>query len=151
MNWRFFLLGLLFFGCGKDKFETTPNLRLINVSDKVVPQNGTLRVRLEYLDKEGDVSDSIFVKKVRLNRRATTTVRDSLRFGIPDFPASSKGEIELVLTYVNLQSASNPPTIPNSNPRRLEPDTLNLLFYVRDNAKNKSDTVTVDRVIVFRD
>lgn len=49
--------------CGKDKFLTVPSLRLKFKSTDVVPMNGSLRLILEFTDKEGDVHDSVWVKK----------------------------------------------------------------------------------------
>src|SRR5687768_17962470 len=98
-----------------------------------MPAGSSFNVDLEFTDKEGDVDDSIFVRKERLNKRVVATVRNSFWLKIPDFPDASKGEITLNLEYQNhLISATNPLFIPGSNPPTKEPDTLNLKFIVMD-------------------
>jgi hypothetical protein len=136
--------------CDKDNFETKPRLKLLSGNDKTVQFNGTLPIVLEYTDKEGDVSDSVFVKKMRLNRRIVPTLRDSFRLKIPNFPNTTKGEITVNLDYTAIISALNPPNIPGTVPARKESDTLNIQISVRDKAGNTSDTITVKNVIVER-
>jgi hypothetical protein len=148
----FFVLGLVMLGCSKDKFQTTPSLEIKSTSGKVVPVNGTLQITFKFTDKEGDVSDTLYMKKVRLNKRAVAVrLRDSVDFEIPEFPPHNDGEIQLSLDYQNeLISAASPPTIPNSNPPQKEPDTLALKFVLKDKRGHKSDTVTLNDVIVIR-
>lgn len=141
---------LAMLACSKDKFQTVPSLRVKSVSTEVVPLNGSLRVILEFTDKEGDVQDSIWVKKKRINRRTTATLRDSLLYKIPGYPDKTKGEFEITLDYQSILSAINPPNIPGSNPPRKEPDTLNVKFAVRDKAGHTSDSVSIGQIVVLR-
>jgi hypothetical protein len=130
--------------CKKDKYNTTPTLTLKSVGNKVVQTGGILRVEFQVTDKEGDISDTLYFKKIRINKRTTTTIRDSLRFQIPAAPKTTDGFIELNLQYQNhLISAISP-----GNPR--QNDTLNLQFSVRDKAKNRSEPVTVENVVIIR-
>jgi len=145
-----FLLAAVMAGCNKDKFQTKPQIRLLSVSSMVIPVNSDMLIRMEFTDKEGDIDDSLFVRKVRLNLRTRDTVRDSFRLKVPDFPDRSKGEIELRLSYQNLISAADPPTVPGTNPPQREADTLNLRFLLRDKAGNRSDTLTIERIVVRR-
>jgi hypothetical protein len=141
----------LIIGCSKDKFETKPQLKLLSVSNKVVPKNGTLDVNLEFTDKEGDIYDSIFVSKVRLNARTTQTTRDSFHLKVPAFPNNTKGELAMTLNYqLHLISAQSPPLVTGTNPPQYEADTLNIRFVLRDLAGNKSDTLVIDNVVVQR-
>ena len=146
----FSALVLLVAACGKDKFQTKPQLKLISVSNTIVPVNGGMRVVLQYTDKQGDVSNTFYIYKQRLNARVVETVRDSLVYPVPQFPNTPKGDFELNLAYQNdLISAFDPPHMPG-NPDQLEPDTLNLKFLVSDKAGNKSDTVTLNNIVVLR-
>ncbi len=77
------LLVVFVVACNKNNYNTTPTLRLKSVGNKVVPFGGFLRVEFEVTDKEGDISDTLYFKKIRLNKLTTTTVRDSLAFQIP--------------------------------------------------------------------
>jgi hypothetical protein len=144
------LVTALFITCGKDKFQTKPQLRIKSISPKTVPLNGSIIFRIEFTDKEGDVQDSFFVKKVRLNKRVVPTNLDSFWALIPDFPKSQKGDIVVTLGYQSIISAVSPPTIPGSNPPKKENDTLVVKFLAIDNADNKSDTITSDPIIVVR-
>jgi hypothetical protein len=137
------ILILFVCACNKDKFQTKPQLTVKTSSDIIVAKNSGLEVLLEYTDKEGDVDDTLYIKKERLNLRTTTTIRDLLKIKVPEFPNRDKGEFQVLLDYQNyLISALNPPLN--------EPDTLNLKFVLKDKAGNVSDTVTLSNVIVIR-
>lgn len=153
MKFRVIIAAVLvftFIACNKDKFQTKPTISIKSINTEVVPQNGTFIITLECTDKEGDVEDSLILIKKRLNRRVVTTVRDTLRFKIPTFPANSRTEIQAVLDYQNILSALNPPNIPGSNPIQRELDTLVLRMAVRDKAGNTSDTVESRQIYVIR-
>jgi hypothetical protein len=136
--------------CNKDKLETTPTLKLKSFSATTIPVGGVLKVEFDFRDKEGDVSDTIFVKKIRTNRIVVPTIRDSFVLQIPTFPDKSKGIIELNLKYQNhLVSASNPPSS-GGNPPNLHDDTLMIKFALRDKGKHISDTVTIGPIFVVR-
>ncbi|HRE38883.1 MAG TPA: hypothetical protein PK092_10600 [Chitinophagaceae bacterium] len=153
MKFRLIIAAVLvftFIACNKDKFQTKPTISIKSINTEVVPQNGTFIITLECTDKEGDVEDSLILIKKRLNRRVVATVRDTLRFKIPTFPANSRTEIEAVLDYQNILSALNPPNIPGSNPLQRELDTLVLRMAVRDKAGNTSDTIESRQIYVIR-
>lgn len=146
------LLVLVFvaIACGKDRFQTVPQLKLKSVSTDVVPYNGNLVVRFEVTDQEGDVTDSIWVKKTRLNQKSVATIRDSLVYKIPSYPSKTLSEFEINLDFQSILSAINPPNIPGSNPPQKEADTLSVKFAVRDAAGNISDSVSIGTIVVLR-
>ena len=136
--------------CNKDKLETTPSLKLKSISASTIPVGGTLIVELDFTDKEGDISDTIFVKKTRTNRIVVPTIRDSFVLQVPPFPDRSRGIIQLELKYQNhLLSAINPPSS-GGTPPNLHDDTLVFQFALRDKAKHISDTVTTGPIIIVR-
>jgi len=136
--------------CNKDKLETKPSLKLRSVSSSIVPIGGNLNVEFEFADKEGDISDTMFVKKIRINRITVPTIRDSFVLQIPKFNDKSRGIIELQLKYQNhLVSAINPPSS-GGNPPNLHDDTLIFKFALRDKGKNISDTVTSGPIVIVR-
>ena len=146
----FVLIVLL--ACNKDKFQTKPQIKLKSLSSTVVPVNGGLNITLSYTDKEGDISDTLFIKKERLNKTVVPTTRDSIAYKIPDFPNYDKGEIGLALNYqFDLVSAQTPPPIPGTNPSQPQPDTLNIKIWIHDKAGNVSDTVSTGQVVIIRD
>ena len=136
--------------CNKDKLETTPSLKLKSMSSSTVPVGGQLNVEFDFTDKEGDVSDTIFVRKIRINKIVVPTLRDSFVLQVPTFPNKSKGVIELNLKYQNhLVSATNPPSS-GGTPPNLHDDTLMIKFALRDKGKHISDTVTIGPIFVVR-
>jgi hypothetical protein len=153
MKTRIWIALIIAFGmlaCDKGKFETVPQLRLISRNPEIVPVNGTLRLNVEYTDKEGDVSDSLFIVRQRLNVRGPVLLPPS-PYDIPNFPHTDKGEFEISLEYqFGLIFGLPPLRIPGSNPIRNEIDTLRLKIVAKDNAGNKSDTLVVDNVYVTR-
>jgi hypothetical protein len=153
MKIRIWLALIIIFGiiaCGKDKFQTIPQLTLKSMNPEVVPVNGTLRLNIEYTDKEGDVSDSIFIVRQRLNVRGPVQLPQS-PYDVPDFPHTDKGEFEVSLAYqIGLIFGLPPLRIPGSNPVKNEIDTLRLKIVAKDKAGNKSDTLVVNNVYVIR-
>lgn len=151
---KLFLAGLVLVvlvACNKDKYQTKPQISIKSVGADVVPVNSGLNIVLSFTDKEGDISDSLYIKKIRLNKTVVATLRDSLKYKIPDFPDYSKGEINLQLDYQNnLISAINPPPIQGSNPSKPQPDTLLFQIWIHDKAGHVSDTVTSKQVVILR-
>lgn len=144
------ILSFILFACNKDSVNTRPSLTLKSTTPDVVPVNGTLDTRLTFGDKEGDL-DSIYIYKVRLNKQTTVTVRDTLKFAVPDYDKHTTAELNMTLNYNNhLVSALNPPNIPGSTPPKKQPDTLLFKFIVKDKAKNVSDTAYSSTIVVLR-
>jgi len=153
MKTRIWLALIITFGmisCGKDKFETIPQLEYKSRNTDIVPVNGSLRLNIEFRDKEGDVSDSVLIVRQRLNKRGPVQLPAN-PYGIPHFPTTDKGEFEITLDYqFQLITGLAPIRIPGSNPVKNEVDTLRLKIVARDHAGNKSDTLVVDNVYVIR-
>lgn len=136
--------------CDKDKFETKPQIKIVSVNRDVVEKNGSLQFLLEFTDKEGDVDDSLFVIRQRLNRRSPFTSRPS-PYGVPEFPNQSKGEIQVTLAYnEGITFGISPLRIPGTNPEQFQPDTMRFKFVLKDKAGNVSDTATSKEIIVIR-
>jgi hypothetical protein len=145
-----FTLLMLLIACDKDKFETKPQIKIVSVNRDVVEKNGSLQFLLEFTDKEGDVDDSLFVIRQRLNKRGPVTLFPS-PYGVPEFPNQSKGEIQVTLAYSEgLTFGISPLRIPGSNPAEFEPDTMRFKFVLKDKARNVSDTATSKNIIVIR-
>ena len=136
--------------CNKDKYNTKPTLTLRSINTKDVAANSNLVFEFVVTDKEGDISDSIYVKKVRLNRVVVPTIRDSFSFRLPDVPNTTKSFVTVDLGYQNyLISAINPrPTV--GPPAGRESDTLLFKFVLKDKAKNISDTFTSEQIVIRR-
>ena len=148
----FFLIAvfaLLLAACGKDKFETKPQIKIKSVNTKELAFNQTLSIIMEYTDKEGDVSDSFYIFRQRLNSRDPLTLLP-LPYKLPEFPNTPKGQLEINLGYQNELTLNLPPIrIPGSS-STYEPDTMVLKFVAKDLGGNYSDTVVLDNLIVER-
>src|SRR5215218_8529414 len=82
-------------GCSKDNYNTVPTITLQSTSNKVVAAGSGFNIELKVTDKEGDISDTIYLKKIRKNVRTTATIRDSLAFKIPEGPETRNGFVTL--------------------------------------------------------
>ena len=79
--------------CNKETYNTKPTLKLRSINTRVVPFNGVLSFEFEVTDKEGDITDSLFVKKIRLNRRVVPTVRDFFYLTLPQVTKIQKAQV----------------------------------------------------------
>ena len=154
MKARILLAVIITFGmisCDKDKFETKPQLEYLSRNTEVVEVGQAFRLNIEFRDKEGDVSDTLFIVRQRLNKKGPVQLPASF-YLIPDFPKTDKGEFEITLDY-SQQLTSNLTAIPipgTGTPPKKEVDTLRIKIVARDLGGNKSDTLVVDNVYVTR-
>lgn len=129
----------MFLSCNKDKFQTKPTLKLKSLSDKEIPPNGTLTIRLEYTDKEGDLGNGELTY-IRIRTNGTpippgNDLVDTIRALLPDYPKKDRGEINIPYSY-NLM---------NEDPVRN--DSMYFRITVRDLGGNQSDTITTAIVV----
>jgi hypothetical protein len=142
------VLVLLLLACGKDNFETKPQLKIKSADPKEVTNERPLTIIIEFTDKEGDVSDSLYIVRQRLNLNGAETFLP-LPYKLPDFPKTTKGEFELNLDYnQDVTLNMNPIRIPGTNTN--EQDTLRLKFVAKDKGGNFSDTAILDDIYVIR-
>jgi|SRR6187402_425362 len=154
MKTRILLAVIIVFGmisCDKDKFETKPQLEYLSRNTEVVEVGQDFRLNIEFRDKEGDVSDTLFIVRQRLNKKGPVQLPASY-YPIPDFPKTDKGEFEITLDYSQqLTAALTAIPIPGTGtPPKKEVDTLRIKIVARDLGGNKSDTLVVDNVYVNR-
>jgi hypothetical protein len=141
---------LLLMACGKDTPETRPSIKFKSANTTDVALNQNLFVTLEFADKEGDISDTLFIVRQRLNANGPL-VKDPLPYVVPQFPKAQQGDLELNLEYfTDLTLQLDPIRIPGSNPPQNEVDTLTLKFVLKDKAGNISDTALLENLRVQR-
>jgi hypothetical protein len=132
---------LLILSCGKDDFQSRPQLTLKSVSTTTVPPQGDLQIIMRLTDKEGDFVDTVWVQKIT-TRCPGSNFRDSLLYRIPNDAPRDKnfdGEVVMSFTYAfELQ------------PRCVRPDTAVFSFWMKDAKGNKSDTVRTPPIIIER-
>ena len=149
---RILFLGFLILlaACSKDKVATKPSIKITRLSTGMVANGSDLTVELAFTDKEGDISNSIFIQKIRTNKRVVPTIRDSFSLPVADYPGQSIGSLLLHLNYQNhLISAVNPPSL-STTPPTYENDSLVFKFVLRDNGGHTSDTVSTGTVVINR-
>ena len=136
-----FLLLLVVFSCGKETFQSKPQLKIKSVSGNVVPIGSDLQIRMRLTDKEGDFVDTVWVKKAT-TRCTQSNFVDSFLYRIPtETPRTNNfdGEVLVTFTYaIELQ------------PRCNRNDTATFSFWMKDKKGNKSDTVKTAPIIILR-
>jgi len=135
------LLLVLSTSCNKDKFSTTPSLKFKSVNTTQLHNQELLRFTLSFTDKEGDLTDSIFVQEIV--PKCSNSNFDGL-FALPAFPTTKdqKGDINVTFGY-NVSGYSS------ISPKCQKNDTAVFRFVLRDNAHNASDTVSSPPVILY--
>ncbi len=135
------LLLLVVFSCGKETFQSKPQLKIKSVSGNVVPIGSDLQIRMRLTDKEGDFVDTVWVKKAT-TRCTQSNFVDSFLYRIPtETPRTNNfdGEVLVTFTYaIELQ------------PRCNRNDTATFSFWMKDKKGNKSDTVKTAPIIILR-
>jgi hypothetical protein len=141
---------ILVVACGKDKLATKPSIKLKSTSGSFIPNGGGLTAELEFADKEGDISNTLFIQKIRTNKKVVPTIRDTFSLEVAEFNRTSRGNLRINLSYQNhLVSAINPPNL-GGNPPVYEDDSLIIRFVLRDLGGNVSDTVSTSAIVVSR-
>jgi hypothetical protein len=135
----FSIIILSLFSCKKDKYTTTPQLKYKSVNTKQLQRGGTLKFTLSFTDAEGDLTDSLWVQKIVRACPDKSNSSFTQLYKIPAFPTSKNQSGEIIVAYEYIQIN---PICPSRN------DTAVFRFVLKDKAKNKSDTVVSDQVII---
>ena len=133
-------LATLLIACGKDKYETKPLLEIKDYSSKEIFVGSTLTIRINYFDKEGDLSQAPVIGILRrLNLFPLAPGQDkvdTIKNNLPEFPKNDNGEISFSLPYDFLKEST------------VENDTIMFRFAVTDKAGNTSDTVETTPIVI---
>lgn len=137
----FALATVILWACSKDKFESKPRLEIKDYSATEVFRFQTLRIRLNYFDKEGDLDQAAFTAiRVRLNQLPLGTgsadKADTIRSTMPEFPPKDNGELTVQFDWDFLKESI------------AENDTIMFRFAVTDRAGNNSDTLSSDKFVI---
>lgn len=143
------LLTLVIVACSKDSVETKPSIKIAKLSTKDVQLGGDLTIDLDFTDKEGDLK-SIFIQKIRINKRVVPTVRDSFTVDIADFPKNDQGSLQINLYNQNQLISAQAPLPLSTSPTGFESDSLIIRMALKDKADHVSDTVATDVISVLR-
>ena len=140
-----FILSLIVLSCEKTTFQTKPTLKFKEAGSYDVSQGDYLSFKLKLSDKEGDISDSIWIKV--FTRRCPGSAL-TLPYQMPNVPPKANLDAEVDIRYI---IGIIDPSAPFYN-LNLCPgvDTAIFQFWTRDLAGNRSDTVEVDQPILIR-
>jgi hypothetical protein len=156
MRLRYFLIAaitIIVISCKKDGGNGL-TVKIESVSSNVVPLNGSLRVVLNFTDAGGHPIDTVYIKKIRINQDSalvppSNSQPDVFQISAPSYNGNAKGQLQLDLDYTGfLKYATDPPQI--GTPPQDENDSLIIKFAIKDNANNKSDTVSTGLIIIQR-
>jgi hypothetical protein len=136
---------MLFVSCDKNTFNTKPQLEFKQAESYDVSQGDFLAFRLDVTDKEGDITDSIWIRAFT-NRCPNAIV--TIPYKMPDFPEKAELSAEINIRF---RVGVIDPTAPIWN-LNLCPgvDTTRFQFWIRDREGNISDTVESDRPVLIR-
>ena len=136
---------LFFTSCKKEKFDTIPALKFSSVNNEDLFSGQLLKFTLSFTDKEGDVSDTIYVIKEVPNCPISGFVQ---AYAVPDFPSSKdqKGDISILFGY-----NYNDPGIPDVKPPKcMVTDTAYFKFVLKDKQNHLSDTASSPAIIIHK-
>jgi hypothetical protein len=140
------VIAVFIFACNKDKYNTKPQITFKSVNETTIAKNKDLRFKLSVTDKEGDLTDSLFIYKISRNCN-----KDTVRFfnKMPTFPTNTNLEIpvEVNFTY-GLQG--NYPAITISSSCGNRNDSCSFKFIIKDKAGNKSDSVVSPEIVILK-
>ena len=136
-----FILILIITACNKDKFQTTPTIKIKDINSDVITPGGTLKITVQSSDKEGDEGGGVLTYiRVRTSVAIPTNDQaDTVNYDIPSFPKTPQKDIQVNVDYGFM----------NEDP--LRNDTMYFKFTLRDVAGNQSDTVTTKPVVAKQD
>lgn len=93
------ILAGIFMACNKDKFTTTPQIKIKSVTPETVSQGSVIEMRGQFTDEEGDI-DSVFVVYKWYDGATASIVFDTIKYSmdILDLPKNTR-EGDLLLTF----------------------------------------------------
>lgn len=143
----FALLALLLAACGKDKFETTPQVSIKSFGPSEVSKGAFFELVAEITDKEGDLQDSVLLVRKRFMGTTQVPPRsdDSSYVSIEKygFPNTSTIELRILFCYGEQKDGARLYNLQEAVDR-------NVLFgiQVSDKAKNKSQFVESNTILL---
>ena len=140
------------FACKKDKFESKPALVLKDIKTYLLSsgsnQGSAIEIEMEVNDKEGDVTDSIYMQKIDAASISCpdNSILSNLNYKIPSYPSGNTQSIVFRLKFATFQ-ASGYGFIsgPKCSPRK---DTSFFKIWVSDRKGNISDTLVTSAIAI---
>jgi len=131
-------LGLL--GCNKNKYKTVPSLTYKSVNTTTLQRGETLKFTLSFTDAEGDLIDSITVRKVVSPCPGGLNGSFVQPYKLPEFPTGKNQKGDIIVSY----------DYNDVNPKcQGRNDTAVFKFVLKDKAQNKSDTAVSEPIVII--
>lgn len=145
------LAGLLLsipMACKKDTFSTKPQISFKNISNTTLSaSNPILFFEIRFTDKEGDVQDTLWIQKISKTCPNSPGVQFISKNKVPDFTPVPNLEGVLEIGFAYNANIGNYPVITGCGNKN---DTATFKFWLRDNAKNISDTLVSPPIILLK-
>lgn len=138
------VLGLLT-ACAKDKYTSKPQLTYKKVNTKFLSNNETLTFTLGVTDAEGDLQDTIWVQEVV---KGCSGGGFTGPYKMPQFAATKNLQGDIQVCYAYGLNLGCPPITHSSCVNRN--DTATFKFWIQDVAKNKSDTISSEQIVISK-
>ena len=131
--------------CTKDKYQTRPQLKFKNANTKVLRPNEFLTFTVEVTDAEGDIQDSIWIEKIVRNC-SQSNFKSGVR--MTDFTPTKNLRADIEVKYFYGRDPNHPEYVTLGGPQCRQNDTATFRFYIKDKAKNTSDTAVSEVVVI---
>jgi hypothetical protein len=120
--------------CNKDKFTTTPQVKVTSITPTTVNNGNIITVNGEYTDDEGDLDSLLLVYK--WYNGAAVVRNDTFRYGfdVTGLPDKTR-EAEIKVTYQYNTGNPGPPTLPGV----AKDTTATLGMILKDKKANRSE------------
>jgi hypothetical protein len=137
------ILAVLGLACRKDKFNTKPSLSFKSVNAKTFFATQDIKMLLNATDKEGDLTDTIFIFK----RSRNCNVLNTYKIKLPVFPTSNNLNIDVAVNFTYGFNGNYFNLNPNCSPKN---DSCSFKFVLKDKAGNVSDTITSPEIVLIK-
>jgi hypothetical protein len=147
-----FLVFIVVGGCKKENYETKPKLEVENIRVYQASCNGStggiVEIDLNVLDKEGDVTDSIFIQKVDAAQIPcpANSILKNLDYKIPEYPVGNTQKVQFRIQFSTIQCPGY--ALIGGSQCSQRKDTSLFKFWVKDSKGNKSDTLITTPIAI---
>lgn len=132
--------------CGKDKYTTKPQITIKSITPNEMTRDDILSILLEFTDKEGDITDTLYFVKQILNENQKGLPQEFQvsNIKLPFYPKAILGEMEIRFAR---RIGFGVPLM--SDPLTAQHDTVIFHMAVKDAGGHWSDTVSTQNPIVI--
>ncbi len=138
---------VIFYGCTKDSYTSAPQISIKSINSSKLSTGDLLLIDINFTDKEGDISDTLWIQKFSRTCPNTAGVQFTSANKVPDFTATSnlKGVLEVGYAYnSNINGYNTISGCGNKN------DTAYFKIWLKDLANHVSDTIITSNIILLK-